>query len=432
MNDAPLADEPRRVPRPLASHVSLGKSIGGMNLIDTEVQPDMRRLRAYRLSRAREKLRDADVAGIVLYDPANVRYASGTRNMPVWTAHNAARYLFVATDGPVVLFEYPGAAHLVAGIETIDELRPALAWFYFGGGARYEERAREWAAEIADLVETHGGGNRRLAADHCDVLGLHALEALGIEVVDGQKPMEDARGIKSADEIQCMQRAISVCEAGMSRMRDALCGGMTENRLLSLLHQTNIEMGGEWIETRLLTSGPRSNPWWREASDRLIRPGELVSYDTDLIGPFGYGADLSRTHFCGPGRPSSEQRRIYGMAWDQIHHNIDLIKPGVGFREFAEKSWPIPETFAPQAYPSLAHGVGLVNEHPVLAIAGTFGGAGNEGPFVPGMTVCVESYIGEVGGYEGVKLERQVLVTESGCEILDTFPFDEDLLLREI
>ena len=44
------------------------------------------------------------------------------------------------------------------------------------------------------------------------------------------------------------------------------------------------------------------------------------------------------------------------------------------------------------------------------------------------MTVCVESYIGEVGGDEGVKLEQQVLITESGHELLSTFPFEADLL----
>lgn len=188
-----------------------------MDLADNESQPDMRRLRAYRLGRVREKLREANLAGIVLFDPANVRYASGTRNMPVWTLHNAARYCFVATEGPVVLFEYPGASHLVEGIETVHELRPALAWFYFAGGARYEERAATWAAEIADLVSTYGGGNRRLAADHCDVLGLHALEGRDVEVLDGQKPMEDARGIKSGDEVECMKRAIAVCAASSAR-----------------------------------------------------------------------------------------------------------------------------------------------------------------------------------------------------------------------
>ena len=77
----------------------------------------------------------------------------------------------------------------------------------------------------------------------------------------------------------------------------------------------------------------------------------------------------------------------------------------------------------------LAHGAGLVNQYPVVALASSFKATGNEGPFEPSMTVCIESYMGEVGGYEGIKLERQVLVTNTGCEILDTFPFDKELML---
>ena len=74
----------------------------------------------------------------------------------------------------------------------------------------------------------------------------------------------------------------------------------------------------------------------------------------------------------------------------------------------------------------------MADEHPGIAFADVFETKGNEGPFRPGMTVCIESYMGEVGGYEGVKLEQQVLVTESGCELLSTFPFEENLLFREV
>ena len=420
------------VPRPAADHVTRDAGILGTDFIDTEARPDMKRMRAYRLGRVREQLRTHDLAGIVLFDPINIRYATGSRNMSVWTLHNAARYCFIATEGPVVLFEYGNAFHLADGIETIDELRPAVSWFYFGAGAECENRARKWGAEIAELVRVHGGGNMRLAADHCDFMGVDALRSHGVVMVEGQRPMEDAREIKSADEVECMRSAIAACEAGMARMHDALRGGMTENELWAILHSTNIELGGEWIETRLLSSGPRTNPWWRESCDRVIRPGELVSYDTDLIGTFGYCADISRSVFCGPGRPADEQCRLYRMAWDQIHHNVDLVKPGLGFREFAERAWPIPERFAPRRYSSLAHGVGMADEHPGIAFADVFETKGNEGPFRPGMTVCIESYMGEVGGYEGVKLEQQVLVTGTGCELLSTFPFEENLLFREV
>ncbi len=57
---------------------------------------------------------------------------------------------------------------------------------------------------------------------------------------------------------------------------------------------------------------------------------------------------------------------------------------------------------------------------------------GYDGTLEAGMTVCVESYVGEVGGAEGVKLEEQVLITETGAIPLSSFPFEEDLLGREL
>ncbi len=404
---------------------------GTRQLIDTEAQVDMRALRAYRLGRIRAELRRLDYAGIVLYDPVNIRYATGTRNMSVWTLHNPVRYAFVPTEGPVVLFDFHRCEHLSAGIETVDEVRPALCWFYFSAGPRGRERAGRWAAELADLARRHGGGNRRLAIDRCDAYGVAALSGEGLEVMDGQEVTELARSIKSPEELACMRASIAVCEAGMARMREELRPGMTENELWSFLHQANIAMGGEWIETRLLASGPRTNPWFQECGDRVIRPGELVAFDSDLIGPFSYCADISRTFFCGPGRPGDEQRRLYRLAWEQIQTNLALIKPGLSFRELAEKSWRLPASCAPQRYSVVVHGVGLCDEYPACVYAEDMERDGYDGTLEAGMTVCVESYVGEVGGGEGVKLEEQVLITETGAVPLSSFPFEEDLLGRE-
>ena len=400
-------------------------------LTDTEAMIDMVALRRYRLERVRAELRRLDYAGCLLYDPINIRYATGSRNMAVWTLHNAVRYCFVATEGPVVLFDFHNCEHLSQGLESVSEVRPAAAWFYFGAAQHMEERAARWAAELADLVRRHGGGNRRLAADRCDPLGVSALAAEGIELRDGQEVTELARRLKSPEELACMKQSIAVAEAGMARMRAALEPGMTENQLWSLLHQVNIAMGGEWIETRLLSSGERSNPWFQESSDRVIRPGDLVSFDTDLIGPFGYCADISRSFFCGPGRPSDTQRQLYRLAWEQIHSNMDLIRPGMSYRELAETAWPLPDTCKANRYSVIAHGVGLCDEYPACVYLEDFE-QGYDGLIEPGMTICVESYIGEVGGREGVKLEEQVLVTGTGVERLSTFPFEDELLPRQI
>ena len=400
----------------------------GAGLTDTEAQTDMKRLRGYRMGRVQEQLRKHDYGAAVLHDPINIRYATGSRNMTVWVLHNASRCAFVPAEGKAVIFEFPRCEHLNDGLETIAEVRPAISWYYFGAGENQDDRAKQWAAAIAELVAEHCGGNKRIALDHGNFQGTRALEGLGIELHDGQEVMEQARVIKSADEIACMNHAISVCEAGFARMREALVPGLTENELWAILHETNIAMGGEWIETRLLSSGGRTNPWFHECSDKVIRAGELVAFDSDLIGPFGYCADISRTYFCGPGRPSDEQKRLYGHARDQIETNIALLTPGMTFRELAEKGWRTPNEFVAQRYSALAHGVGMCDEWPAVSFLEDWEELGAyDGVFEPGMTVCIESYIGAEGGAEGVKLEEQVLVTESGVQRLSTFPYEDEL-----
>jgi Xaa-Pro aminopeptidase len=326
------------------------------------------------------------------------------------------------------MFEFAGCHHLSHGIETIDEVRTATGWFYFTSGPRVPERARKWAAELADLVERHGGGNRRLAVDRVNPEGVAAFADLGIELRDGAEIAERARCIKSPDEIACLKEAIAVCEVGLRELREALLPGITENELWSVLHKATIARGGEYLETRLLTSGARTNPWFQEASDKPIEAGELVALDTDLIGPHGYFADMSRTFFCGSGSPTGAQRDLYGLAYEQIHRNLELLKPGVGFREFAETSWPMPDRFIEHRYMSLVHGAGLCGEFPYISYPHDLMTKGYDGELAENMTVCVESFIGDESGGEGVKLEQLVQITSNGPVALTTFPFEEKLL----
>lgn len=408
---------------------TIDRGAQGAGLIDTEAQIDMVRLRGYRLARTRAEMAKRDLAGVVLYDPLNTRYATGTRNMSIHCMHTPSRFVFIPLEGPVTLFEYRTCEHLVEGIETIQEVRPAVSWNYFSSGPNREARATRWADQLADVIRQACGEERRIGFDHLDPLGTDFIRQRGIEVLDGQEPLEHARSVKSDDEIACMKVAVAVCEAGMARMYEALTPGMTENQLWAILHEVNIANGGEWIETRLLASGARTNPWMQECSDKIIRPGELVAFDTDLVGAFGYCADISRTWFCGPGKPTDEQKRLYGIAWEQIEHNMAQVKAGMTFRELSERGKQLDDEFAAQRYVSMAHGVGLADEYPVIAYPQDFGGtAGYDGVVEENMCLCFESYTGAEGGREGVKLEQQVRVTETGCELLSVFPYEECLL----
>ena len=153
---------------------------------------DLAALRRYRLERVRQQLVIRDYAGCVLCDPVNIRYATDSSNMQLWTAHNAVRYVFIATDGPVVMFDFHNCAHLSDGL-LVEEVRPATGVYYFGAAQRLEELARRWADELVDLVTAHGGGNRRLALDGGHPAGLRALARAGIDIVDAQEVLERAR-----------------------------------------------------------------------------------------------------------------------------------------------------------------------------------------------------------------------------------------------
>jgi Xaa-Pro aminopeptidase len=271
-------------------------------------------------------------------------------------------------------------------------------------------------------MNSHCGKNKRLVVDVCNGPGILALNKIGLEIIEGKEILEQARKIKSKEEIQCMKASMEVCEKGVRLMRKELKAGITEDELWALLHKTNIENGGEWIEGRILSSGPRTNPWMQEASNRIVQQNEIVSFDTDMVGPYGYCADISRTFVEGH-KFNSEQKKIYQMAIDHIHHNAELIKPGLSFKEFVTKSWVLPEAYYGNRYPCIVHGIGLCDEWPMVKYPTEV--TDEKGQFEKDMTITVESYIGEVGGEEGVKLEQQYLIKENGLELLSHHPLEK-------
>lgn len=400
-------------------------SEGADRPLRSPLAPDvLRRARARRKQRIVEKLHEHDCAAILMYDPVNIRYALDVSNMNVWMLHNPSHYALVFADGFAIDFEYKGSEHVVRGLETIDEIRPAISWFFFSSGTRLAEKVELWADEIDALLRERAGSNRRLAVDKLEPMGVDALRRRGIALVEGQELTERARSIKGADEIELMKWTIRVCEAGMARMWEASVPGKTEQEIWAELHHENIRSGGEWIETRLLACGPRTNPWFQECSDYVAQDGDICSFDTDLIGPYGYCADLSRSWVIGHRRLDETQRRLYAAALDQIAHNMALLKPGLDFAEFNERSWRIPDQYKARRYAVALHGVGHADEWPSVSTHVDFN-PGFKGRFEEGMTVCVESCVGDEGGRECIKLETQVLITATGAVRLDSFPWEE-------
>ncbi len=372
------------------------------------------KLRSYRLDRVKKELEKNNLEACILFDPVNVRYALDTVNMSVYNMHNLTRYCFIPIDGPVILYEYFNCEGLSRHLNLINEIRPAITWDYFSNGDQAGAQLDKWINEIKDLTNSYCK-SKKLAIDVLNGPAVTALNKVGIEVVDAKLILEQARVIKSSEELKCMKAALEVAEIGVTKMREELKAGMTEDELWSILHKTNIEHGGEWIECRILSSGQRTNPWMQESSNKIIQKGEIVSFDTDMVGPYGYCADISRAFVEGH-KFNEEQKKIYLMAVEHINHNSRLIKPGVSFTEFTEKSWKLPDEYYGNRYSCMVHGIGLCDEWPMIRYP-TDGGQ-REGSFEKNITVTVESYIGKVGGKEGVKLEQQYLVGENGLELM--------------
>ena len=390
--------------------------------------PDMPALREYRLSRLQEQIRKHDCAGLLLFDPLNIRYATDTTNMQLWIAHNAARACFVPPEGKVILWDFHNCEHLSAHLPLVGEVRHGASFFYFETGDKTEAAAAHFVDEVIDVMKSHGGANKRLAVDKIETPGYVRLVEKGIEIIEGQMLTEHARAIKNDNEIRAMRCAVHACEMAVEEMRYAMRPGVSENEMWAALHAGNIKRGGEWIETRILSSGPRTNPWFQECGPRIMQEGDMMAFDTDLVGTYGYCCDISRSWIVGDVAPTEEQKTLYKVAYEHVMTNIGLIKPGMSFAEMTAKAHRLPEEYRALRYGVLAHGVGLCDEYPCVRYPEDIEAHGYSGTFEPGMTLCVEAYIGAVGGFEGVKLEEQVLITETGCETLSTYRYEDALL----
>lgn len=391
--------------------------------------PDLSTMRRYRLDRVREQLEYFGYGGALLYDPMNIRYATDSTNMQIWVMHNAARYAWVSTNGPVIVWDFFECEFLAGHHDLVDEVRPATGTTMFLAGRRWQDATDRWAAEMLDVIDIHAGRDAPIAVDQLGYRQYKALEAGGVTIANGQEVMELARKIKGPDELSAMRCAVHACETTMSELHDVIAqlpAGTTERDIWSVLHAGNIRRAGEWVETQILSSGPRTNPWMQEASARIVEPGDLVAYDTDLVGAYGMMVDVSRTRVAGA-RPSTvAQREVYDLAREQVERNTELLTAGRSFRDLSHQAW-IPSIDDYRHYCCLFHGVGQCDEYPEIFVPDTWDELGFDDTLEAGMVLTVESYVGRRDGAgEGVKLENQVLVTDTGPELLTRLPLDLD------
>ena len=395
--------------------------------------PNLERMRRHRWERLTRHIVDRGYGGLLMFDPLNIRYATDSTNMQLWNTHNPFRALLLCADGYMVIWDYKNSPFLSTFNPLVREQRSGADLFYFDRGDKIDVAADVFSNEVRVLIEEHSGGNKRLAVDKIMLHGLRALEAQGFEIMEGEEVTEKSRAVKGPDEILAMRCASHACEASVAAMEafareNVPLGQTSEDDIWAVLHAENIKRGGEWIETRLLTSGQRTNPWFQECGPRITQPNEIIAFDTDLIGAYGICVDISRTWWIGDQKPTNSM--IYAMqhAHEHIMTNMEMLKPGVTIPELVANSHRLDDKFWNQKYGCLMHGVGLCDEWPLVAYPDHYVEGSYDYALEPGMVLCVEALVGEDGGAFSIKLEDQVLVTEDGFENLTTYPFDPVLM----
>ena len=395
--------------------------------------PNLTEMRRYRHRRLTDHIVARDYAGLLVFDPLNIRYATDSTNMQLWNTHNPFRAVLVCADGYMVIWDYKNAPFLSSFNPLVREARSGADLFYFDRGDKVDVAADAFSNEVRLLLAEHAPGNTRLAVDKPMLHGLRALEAQGLQIMEGEEVTEKARSVKGPDEIRAMRCASHACEAACRAMEDFAraqvpLGNTSEDDIWAILHAENIRRGGEWLETRLLTSGPRTNPWFQECGPRIVQNNEIVAFDTDLVGSYGICVDISRTWWIGDAKPRPDMIDAMRHAVDHIQTNMQMLKPGVNIQDLSRNTHVLRPEFQKLKYGCLMHGVGLCDEWPLVAYPDRMVEGAFDYTLEPGMTLCVEVLASPEGGDFSIKLEDQVLITEEGFENLTRYPFDPRLM----
>ena len=399
------------------------KTYGSM-AVDWEERVNFDRLRTERLGRIKNLLKASDLGALLTFDMNNIRYLTATI-IGTWAMDKLVRFALLPQDDEPILWDFGSAAkhHQLfcpwlgersrAGISTLRGATPPEAGL-----------ADDVAKKIRVELEARGLLNEPVGVDVVEPEVLFALQRAGINVVDGQQLMLEARRIKTQDEITLLNTACAMVDAAYDELYMMLRSGVRESDGVALVNKVLYELGSEHVEGVNAISGERTNPHPHNFSDRLLRPGDPVYFDI-LHSYMGYRTCYYRTMVIGSA--SQAQIDAYKKCREILDISIDAVKPGITTADIV-KLWPKATEFGfaneEDAFAlQYGHGVGLsIWEKPILSRLFSLD---HPQPIEEGMVFALETFWPSADGWSAARIEEEVVVTKSGPEVITRFPAEE-------
>jgi Xaa-Pro aminopeptidase len=400
----------------------------GVMGVDWEARVDFERLRTERLTRAKRMLAESSIGALLCFDMNNIRYLTAT-HIGTWALDKAARFALLPQGCEPIMWDFGSAArHHKLHCPWLGEERSRAGISTMRGSFAPEMgRAEDVARKIRVELEAHGLLGEPLGVDIVEPPVLFALQAEGIQVVDGQQLMQDVRLIKTRDEITLLSTACAMVDAAYDHLYQALRPGIRENECVGLVTKVLHDMGSEFVDGVNAISGERANPHPHVYTDRALRPGDPAYFD--IIHSFnGYRTCYYRTFAVGSASPALVD--AYKRSRDMLDGAIAMIRPGVTTAEVAA-TWPAAQEFGfPDEEAAFAlqfgHGCGLSHwEKPIFSRLVSL-----DHPQVIEEDMCfaLETFWPSTDGWSAARIEEQLVVTADGCEVITRFPAEQLLV----
>src|SRR5213593_3408058 len=399
----------------------------GLMGVDWEERVNFERLRTERLARITRLLKESEMGALLCFDMTNVRYITAT-HIGTWAMDKLARFTLLPQDDEPILWDFGSAArHHQQYCPWLGERSRAGISTQRGAMLPEAGRAEDVARKIRIELEQRGLLNEPVGVDAVELPVLFALQAEGIKVVDGQQLMQQARLIKTQDEITLLATACMMVDAAYDELYRAMKPGMRENETVGLVSKVLYDLGSEHVEGVNAISGERCSPHPHVFSDRVLRPGDPVYYDV-LHSYMGYRTCYYRSFAIN--FASHALIDAYKRCRDYLDAAIELIRPGRSTAEVASV-WPRAQDFGfPNEEAAFAlqfgHGVGLaIWEKPVISRLVSL-----EHPheIKPGMVFALETFWPSKDGWSAARIEEETVVTPDGHEVITRFPAEQLLV----